>query len=236
MSIKFHRILNMISINCMSVSLVTCCNIQLICFDNQLSLVSFLLLPYCFWILRNEHLILGLVSRIFSTLIRNPNVLLPFLPPKQREMMFIRKKVGFVMELDYILCFGFQILILVIYLFNFSLIGSLFRTCHQNIVTQRLLKLQLKLGIFLKHDLIPFECPHLEARVCLLIDMRKYFPSSISLISKWGNWLQSIKIQDTSVVNKFQDNLGHFNNMCQTRHVDVLAICSDHCSNPKNYS
>lgn len=41
-----------------------------------------------------------------------------------------------------------------------------------------------KLGIFLKHDLIPFECLHLEARVCLLIDMCKYFPSSISLISK----------------------------------------------------
>ena len=82
MSKKFHRILNMISINCMSVSLVTCYNIQLICFENKLSLESFVILPYCFWKLRNGNLILGLVSRIFSTLIRNPNVLLPFLPPK----------------------------------------------------------------------------------------------------------------------------------------------------------
>ena len=30
-----------------------------------------------------------------------------------------------------------------------------------------------KLGIFLKHDLIPYECPHLEVRVCLLSNMHK---------------------------------------------------------------
>ena len=42
-----------------------------------------------------------------------------------------------------------------------------------------------KLGIFLKHDLIPYECPHLEVRVCLLSNMHKPFPKSIDIISKW---------------------------------------------------
>ena len=84
----------------------------------------------------------------------------------------------------------------------------------------------------MKHDLIPYECPHLEVRVCLLSNMHKPFPQSIVLISKWGTWTQSVKVQDSSVVLKFQDNLGHFTYMCQIGQDDVLQVCHDHCSDP----
>ena len=81
-----------------------------------------------------------------------------------------------------------------------------------------------KLGIFLKHDLISYECPHLEVRVCLLSNMHRSFPQSIALISKWGKWIQSVKVQDPSVIHKFQDNLGHFSYMCQSSQEDVLKF------------
>ena len=71
-----------------------------------------------------------------------------------------------------------------------------------------------KLGIFLKHDLIPYECPHRAVRVCLLSNMHKAFPNSVALISKWGKWIQSVKVQDSSVIHKFQANLGHFSYIC----------------------
>ena len=89
-----------------------------------------------------------------------------------------------------------------------------------------------KLGIFLKHDLIPYECLHMEVRVCLLSNMHKLFPKSISLISKWGKWLQSVKVQDSSVIHKLQDKLGHFSLMCQSRQEDGLQVYPDHCSDP----
>lgn len=61
-----------------------------------------------------------------------------------------------------------------------------------------------KIGIFIKHDLIPYDRPHLDVRICLLLDMRKSFPSQFMINSQWGVWNQSIKIQDEVIVQKFQ--------------------------------
>ena len=73
-----------------------------------------------------------------------------------------------------------------------------------------------KLGIFLRHDLIPFDSPQLEVRVCLLVDKRKPLPTSLIITSQWGDWTQQVKIQDEATVSKFQHKLGHFSTQCRT--------------------
>ena len=57
-----------------------------------------------------------------------------------------------------------------------------------------------KLGIFLKHDLIPFEDSRRTIRVCILLSLNKPFPNQITLDSIYGTWNQIINIEDAKIV------------------------------------
>lgn len=92
--------------------------------------------------------------------------------------------------------------------------------------------LENKLGIFLKHDLIPYDHPHLDVRVCLLLSMHKPFPTSISINSQWGLWEKPVKVQDSQLVQKFQTSLGHFKTQCQKSVQGLQEVCSDHSTDP----
>lgn len=51
-----------------------------------------------------------------------------------------------------------------------------------------------QMGIFIKHDLIPYELAHLTVRVCLLLNLTKPLPKSIIMTSSIGKWNQDICI------------------------------------------
>lgn len=87
-----------------------------------------------------------------------------------------------------------------------------------------------KLGIFVKHNLIPFEYTHLTLRVCVLLNLSNPLLDSLFISSKWGSWNQKVVIQDASTVDKFVDLLGHHNTQCQGPNQHVINICSDHIS------
>jgi hypothetical protein len=90
-----------------------------------------------------------------------------------------------------------------------------------------------KIGIFLKHDLIPYDRPHLSVRVCVLLDMRKNIPPNIQINSTWGLWNQPILVQNSDIIQRFQSTLGHFNTQCLNGVQDSVKVCSDHTTDPK---
>lgn len=96
-----------------------------------------------------------------------------------------------------------------------------------------------QLRIFINHDFIPYELPHLEVRVCILVSQSKNLPTEILLKSKWGSWMQKIIVQEDNVVDKFQNILGHFATQCGSQQCDpvmFLEVCWDHISDANKCS
>ena len=85
-----------------------------------------------------------------------------------------------------------------------------------------------KMGIFIKHDLIPYEHIFRSVRVCILMSNQKPMPSNLICHSKWGVWYQKIVIQGPGEIDKYSMSLGHFNSACQGNNVDRIVVCEDH--------
>lgn len=71
------------------------------------------------------------------------------------------------------------------------------------------------LGIFVKHDLIPFKPPHISLKVCLLLDLSKSFPKHLSITLNFGGWNQPLIVQDPKMVDTHTESLGHLTSECQ---------------------
>ena len=89
-----------------------------------------------------------------------------------------------------------------------------------------------KLGIFLKHDLIPFEDSRRTIRVYVLLSLNKPFPNQISLDSIYGTWDQIINIEDAKTVQLHEEKLGHFTHKCGDSGSWDIVVCRDPSSNP----
>lgn len=87
-----------------------------------------------------------------------------------------------------------------------------------------------KLGIFIKHDLVPFEQPHLPVRVCLLLNLSKPIPFEITICSKYGAWIQPVVIQDSITIHSCAPLLGHFTSQCCGDSDAPLQVCLDFSS------
>lgn len=61
-----------------------------------------------------------------------------------------------------------------------------------------------QLGIFVAHNLIPFEIIQRDVRVCLLLASNKTLPKRLTISSKWGLWHQDIILDNTEVICKYQ--------------------------------
>ena len=88
-----------------------------------------------------------------------------------------------------------------------------------------------KIGVFIWHDLVPFDEPSLSIRFCTLLNLNKPLPSSLIMSSKYAYWNQTIIIQDARTMVKMAGWLGHFTNQCQDPSYSNLIVCSNHNSN-----
>lgn len=84
-----------------------------------------------------------------------------------------------------------------------------------------------QVGIFIKHDLIPFEHIFCPVRVCILLSNQKPVPTYIVCHSKWGYWRQKILIQGSKVIEKYASSLRNFNLHCQGVFKDHILVCED---------
>lgn len=66
------------------------------------------------------------------------------------------------------------------------------------------------LGIFIKHDLVPFEQIGLPTRVCLFLYLSKLFTERLEIASKYGVWVQIVELVHPKDVVGFINHLGHF--------------------------
>ena len=84
----------------------------------------------------------------------------------------------------------------------------------------------------MKHDLIPFENLQRDARVCLLVSEKKPLPKVFSIKTKRDSWEQELVIQDKVIIEKFANNLGHFNHQCQFNFKKNKNVCNDTVTDP----
>ena len=89
-----------------------------------------------------------------------------------------------------------------------------------------------QIGIYIKHDLIPYENLQRDVRVCLLLNMSKPKPTGITIKSKWGVLTQLIVVQSAEIVDKYSAVLGHFTSDCLQDQIPNVEICRDHSTDP----